>query len=127
MKYKGVSQFRKYTVPELLPCLSILLRGSAVRKYNYRQLILIIIVDVLQRLEGVATVPRIKELLGKFKVPQKFINQLCTENYIKNLGDRKHLRYIVDKKGSLVMRSYGEAHRIEIQRLMEVGITMSKL
>ena len=122
--------FRQYTVPEMIPMLylTISLRCKKNFKMNQVHLYLLILVSVLEKMNGFATNLQLRRLSGiKKQNIQYFMEFLTRYEYVNRKDSPKNLTFTMTRKGYQVFNSYQRFYRDEILRLRELGVKFEDL
>lgn len=122
--------FREYTVPEMLPMLSLTIGIRAYKNIGMRQihLFLLIIVYALEQMYGSAANAKIRDI-SKIKKQnlQYYLEFLTRHDYVKRTEIGNRLTFKVTRKGISAFAVYQKKYREEILRLREYGIKFEDL
>jgi len=127
--FRQTCAFRKYSVPEMLPFLLLMARRERLLStLSLTEFLTLILVDILSRTRGWATISSLTEILC-FKKPSVLgiVARLKKKGLIENKGNQNFLRLFVTKKGEDVFNSYSKFYVSKVEWLLKHGIDFRKL
>ena len=130
MRKTITDEFRKFSVPEMLPMLHLTIGHRCKRFFELTQLnfYLIVCVGVLEDLRGAAFNSTMVTLTGIHKQHIQFHMETLTYfEYVVRKEKNRRLSFTLTKKGRKVAVKYQQLYRKEILRLRTYGINFEDL